>query len=515
MATYAILSYTNPEEMSIVMHQLKDEISINSICMMDYLKRSFDIVQYSKYYRLRSPSPTQYKEHERFKTNENPSGTEEAVIYNIEVPPLCWTNFDKCDDLLTPTIIHAFETDGVIALRGLLTAKEINGLKYSSNALIEKARRKKVGSHNAGRQFYVLKHHAIFDGSDEDDDGDAMIDENGFRHVALSSLLPHVVHQLLRGSMNSIDNEGESTNAHHQKIRVIRDVFLAKDEDPFHCGWHVDDTGFWPCTASSPGINAWIAIDDMPLSTGGGFALSVGSHTAEWRKEAYDITGSTHTLPDKGYRDVQDMFDHRGASGTCNIKNAAPHLHKRMEEKKRVYDVQAGDIILHTRWLFHRTVPFEWNYIQSKKSIMKGRNDSKNDGLVYRRYSVRYSPGNAVLPKGYGTELSLLQNPELQGKALDLVTNIDGPWYPMVWPSVDQHEVDGMREIRKKIKIAEVIKKDIMKEMKPYLQEIGRQQRKKQFTVSFQEKEKSRDTTARTRGNNNASILKKKYSGEF
>ena len=34
-------------------------------------------------------------------------------------------------------------------------------------------------------------------------------------------------------------------------------------------------------------MNAWIALDDMPLSMGGGFALSTGSHVAPWRHEAY------------------------------------------------------------------------------------------------------------------------------------------------------------------------------------------------------------------------------------
>ena len=45
--------------------------------------------------------------------------------------------------------------------------------------------------------------------------------------------------------------------------------------------------------ADSDGVNAWIAIDDMPISTGGGFALSIGSHVAPWRHEAYGESTST------------------------------------------------------------------------------------------------------------------------------------------------------------------------------------------------------------------------------
>ena len=52
----------------------------------------------------------------------------------------------------------------------------------------------------------------------------------------------------------------------------------------------LDDYGFWPATADSKGINAWIAIDDMPANRGGGFALSVGSHVASWRHKAYGET---------------------------------------------------------------------------------------------------------------------------------------------------------------------------------------------------------------------------------
>ena len=62
-----------------------------------------------------------------------------------------------------------------------------------------------------------------------------------------------------------------------------------------------------------------------------------------------------------------------------------------------------------------------------------------------------------------------------------------------------------MGDIRKKIKLAEEMKKERMKEMKPYLQEIGRQQRKKQFANSLlEEKEKS-----------GTAIMHKKNSGEL
>ena len=125
-------------------------------------------------------------------------------------------------------------------------------------------------------------------------------------------------------------------------LRLYRDIFLAKDEEEFICGWHVDDFGFWPATASSPGINAWIALDDMPSAGGGGFALAVGSHEAPWREEAHHVTGATTTFPANGFQSAADMFANRTGSGTCNIKTAAPHLYRRMEATKRIYELKRG-----------------------------------------------------------------------------------------------------------------------------------------------------------------------------
>lgn len=169
---------------------------------------------------------------------------------------------------------------------------------------------------------------------------------------------------------------------------------------------HVDDTGFWPATAEARGVNAWIALDDMPVEKGGGFALAVGSHTAHWREEAYNVTGTTHTFPEEGFRNATDMLDNRVGNGTCNIKNAANHIYRRMEETKRVYNIKKGDIIFHERWLFHRTIPFEREAVKNR--IATGSEEE----LMYRRYSIRYGPGTSVIPKGWGTELSVLWNGE-------------------------------------------------------------------------------------------------------
>ena len=231
----------------------------------------------------------------------------------------------------------------------------------------------------------------------------------------------------------------------------------------------MDDVGFWPATADSPGINAWIALDDMPASMGGGFALAVGSHQAPWRREAQYVTGATTFFPAEGYRSAADMFQNRTGNGTCNIQTSAPHLYRRMEETKRIYNLQKGDVIFHQRFLFHRTVPFE-------KERLLQQQQQNSDFLLYRRYSVRYSPGSAIVPPGYGTELSVLWDENNGNKTADQICSAAGNgWYPRVWPSFDLQELQGLKElVETKMNIAEERRLQRVKEMQPFLKEMAR-----------------------------------------
>ena len=429
---------------------------------------------------------------------------DDAVIHTIHIPPQCHQSDrqkqEECKNILSEEMKEAFHQDGVIAFRGLLSSQEIESLDRSSMKLMgidaSKGLRTEEGpikvtgaSSVSGRQFFSTHHHAIFESELE-----------GFRNVALKSLLPQMAAELM--GMNESSSLQESSKD-EESLRLIRDVFLAKDQDPYICGWHVDDTGFWPTTFDAKGINAWIAIDSIPISTGGGFALSVGSHKADWRQEAYELTGSTHTLPEGGYVDAEDMFSKRGV-GTCNIKNASPGLNRKIEDAKRVYDVQRGDVILHTRWLFHRTVP-----IDRKRAKELDRNREK---ILYRRYSVRYSPGDAKLTEGFGTELSTLYNPSFGGKTLDYVNALDGPWYPKCWPNTDPSEIGAMNSIKEKLESAEIMRKERLKEMRPFLQEIGRSQRKK---VLDNAKNQSGGSPKRQRGSGSTKIMEMKNKGEL
>jgi ectoine hydroxylase-related dioxygenase (phytanoyl-CoA dioxygenase family) len=431
---------------------------------------------------------------------------DDAIIHFISIPDSCRTNSNKCQDdniisnLLSTQLKEAFQSDGVIALRGIFTQEEIQRLKQASHEYIQNNTNSSTHRSGSAKQFFLSKYSIA-------------LQQEDFRYIALQSMLPRIVAELLweyndlpQRQNHKEEKEGaNNTTIHHftsstlpSSIRMIRDVLLVKDQDPYICGWHVDDVGFWPATYDSPGINAWIAIDDMDRETGGGFALSVGSHRVPWRFDAYNLTGATYTLPEHGYLDAEDMFRQRNA-GTCNIKNVAPEFHTMLEERKRIYSVQAGDVIFHTRWLFHRTVPFTAEFIKSRGFLQ-----NQNDQILYRRYSVRYSPSDAILPEGFGTEPSKLYDDENKGTLEDIMNRGDA-WYPKCWPNVEDKELDNiLNELPAKIAVAEKRQKEVMKEMRPYLQTIGKHMSRNRLNSVIQKslhpEDSSISSVARTSG---------------
>ena len=156
--------------------------------------------------------------------SQNFSTSNEAIIYTITIPGECRSmehrDQENCRNILSSEMKDAFERDGVIAIRGLLSPEEIDKLDTSSlqlmgldpNALDKDARPLKVSgaSSFSGKQFFSTIHHAIFES-----------DKEGFADVALNSLLPQVASELM--NMNSKENETNGDN-----LRLIRDVFLAK-----------------------------------------------------------------------------------------------------------------------------------------------------------------------------------------------------------------------------------------------------------------------------------------------
>lgn len=354
-----------------------------------------------------------------------------------------------------------YKRNGFIILRGLIESDLLDQLSDQSNELLHQLDQqgKLSRTKTNGKQFHVVQQSVALR-QNPTDIPNATQDVSAFLNISLFSKVPKVASAL----MYPISKNGKTKD---QNLRLMRDIFLTKDDDPYVCGWHVDDYGFWPTRADSLGINAWIALDDMPLDTGGGFALAVGSHVAPWRKQAQYAIGATTMAPKEGYTSARDMFANRTGGGTCNLETTAPWLNRRMEETKVVHELQRGDIIFHDRWLFHRTVPMTKQMESSK---------------VYRRYSLRYGPGSSVIPPGFGTELSVLFDESNGGRTADDICKKDGPWYPQAMPVVDAKELllDLKSLHENKISSAEKKRTARLKEMQPYLKEIAKKQQQQQ-----------------------------------
>ena len=173
----------------------------------------------------------------------------------------------------------------------------------------------------------------------------------------------------------------------------------------------------------------------MPAKYGGSMAVSPGSHLASWRHDAYRAIGQNRSVDVKLSK--EEVF--KAFSGglpknnTCNIHESDPELRKTIEATKVVFDIRKGDVLFADRLLFHRTLEMSEEGREFFGSISK---DS------FKRYSIRYVPGSALLPSGFNAEASILSNAKNEGRSLnevaDNVDNFGAVWYPQVWPSLDE-----------------------------------------------------------------------------
>jgi Phytanoyl-CoA dioxygenase (PhyH) len=415
-------------------------------------------------------------------------------IYQINVSNYKTMSMDELNDVVTSEMHMEYERDGVICIRGLLSPDLLLQLDSESDLLVQEQiskNKKRSNYHRRGTQFHTVTHSVLFlptnatshSNTSKSSFPKTVSSANAFLEVSLLSLVPAVAAALLRWNpVESLKWKTDATSA-NETLRVIRDIFLAKDDDTYVCGWHVDDLGFWPATPdSSVGINAWIALDDMEMTeVSGGFALAGQSHTAPWKDAAHFLTGvpTTKSFPKHGYQNASHMFQERTGYGTCNIQKVAPHIHRRLEETSRIYPVRRGDVIFHTRWLFHRTVPI----IRTKPlSTTHPTVGDESPERIYRRYSIRYGLGSStIIPPGYGTELSVLFNESNGGLSADRICQIDGPWYPQAYPPLSTHELERYFHqlqalVQEKLPIA--LHKQISRrqEMRPYLKQIAKEQ---------------------------------------
>jgi Phytanoyl-CoA dioxygenase (PhyH) len=207
---------------------------------------------------------------------------------------------------------------------------------------------------------------------------------------------------------------------------------MSKDVDQKAvCDWHVDDVGFWPesyISEQHEGINVWIALEDMPAQFQGSMALAPGSHKADWRYDAYHAIGQNRSY--HGGFTKKEMMQRAQAGEklftTCEMRQQAPDISRMIDETAFIPDIKKGDIIFATRTLFHRTLAV----------TSAGVKHYSERGIEHlNRYSIRYVPSTARLPRGWAFEWGILANERNAGKSLDEAMEGDSLlWYPQVWP---------------------------------------------------------------------------------
>ena len=298
------------------------------------------------------------------------------------------------------SIRESYEREGFVLIRGLLDEQLLGRVRRAGKALAEASK--------ASNKFTALDFGAIFNF-----DSDGGVDGNAFRETALESAIPAFVAKVLLRI--SEEKEEEATT-----LRLLKDAFMAKGKEQKHCGWHVDDMGFWPCQANTSGVNSWLALDDMPSQFGGGMAVSPRSHNSDWRTKAYETIGSTPILPPSGLS--MDMLANKPTLQTCDMSSLDPKLNNQIESTKMEFDYKSGDCLFCHRWLFHRSVAIN---DQGLKHY--------DDDMALKRYTIRYEKGNAKLVKGVSLEPSILLNQDNSGKTLDDVCLRDGPYYPQCY----------------------------------------------------------------------------------
>lgn len=191
------------------------------------------------------------------------------------------------------------------------------------------------------------------------------------------------------------------------------------------CGFHVDDSYFWPASHESTGVNFWLALSPMRASEGGGIRVVkqslIGPAMLEECKNA--------------------IFEPEGIT-TCKMETLSPKCYKKMLESSVVFDMEPGDALIWDRWTFHRSEPF-LSDSQSQSSSSEG---VKDDDLHRLRYTIRYVPGTA---KAEGFLHESQQSGEVFNSA----------HYPQVWPTAIKSEIDAIQKGLENVKVNKKKKK--------------------------------------------------------
>lgn len=270
---------------------------------------------------------------------------------------------------LSPSQISNYRRDGVILIKGLITGRMLQNAQANINQLVNNSNRSTNSYRFASIQGWST---------------------NPFlRSIAFNSDAPRISAELM--GLNKT-----------RPLRLMKDALMALSPGDKSCGWHVDDKFFWPCYdnpelgATDEGVNVWITLSPLLAREGGGLAVAPKSSRAIWREKCRKFIGT---------------FDATNLAGnTCELATLSPKCHYRLESMKVLHDMEPGDALFASRYLFHKGEPFDKGYTKL-------------------RYSIRYMPADARI---FDNRIE----PAIQKKRLTngSLLSATGAYYPQVWP---------------------------------------------------------------------------------
>ncbi len=296
------------------------------------------------------------------------------ALIHLSVSAVALTRF-------TPSQVDSFYKDGYVFVRGLLGPMDVEYLQECAKGTL-----KRKGPLD---EFVMRNYRKI--------EFNTFLSDERLRNITRS--IP--VHQIMEKKKTLIPFLPRALKG--GKVRVLKDAFLSVLPGLDGCGWHVDDESFWPTkleNRGSEGVNVWIALSEYKKSRGGGLAIAPTSQAQKWTKKARNLLRST--------------------GRTCSLQELSPELHSSCEAlAERTMDMQPGDAIVHSRWLFHRSDPF------SEEGV-RYHNSSRNKEPLMR-YSIRYMPEQSRLSSRF--DQVIIDN-RFEGMSLKKAGSV---FYPLVF----------------------------------------------------------------------------------
>ncbi|CAM9333521.1 unnamed protein product [Chrysoparadoxa australica] len=270
---------------------------------------------------------------------------------------------------LTEEQIATFHEEGAIMASGVLEEEELNTLLKASENVIKSEGWRSWDWLFGGPRIYTLLLNDLY------------LFEEGFAKTVFHTALPSIAAQLM-------DEE--------KSVRVLKDAFFSYSPGKKGCTWHVDGEYFWPTVHNTTGVTAWIALQDIKASDGGGLQVAPKTHRPEPGSWAYKCWQVIAAQPER----------------VCQLDMHSPECIEKFSSIGETWDMKAGDVVLFDRWAFHRAYPF-----------------LKEHGDSLLRYTVRFIPSDA---RARGAVHESVGQGEL----------FDTPYHAQVWPQADEREFE-------------------------------------------------------------------------